>query len=89
MPGLFITGTNTGVGKTHVAAMIARSLVAAGHKVGVYKPVASGCGRVNGSLVAEEIYGLVTPVVICDSDDVAFIRSGDLIHIEASVLRVG
>ena len=42
-----------------------------------------------GSLVAEEIYGLVTPVVICDSDDVAFIRSGDLIHIEASVLRVG
>lgn len=44
-PGLFITGTDTGVGKTHVAAMIVRALVAAGHKVGVYKPAASGCRR--------------------------------------------
>lgn len=41
--GLFITGTNTGVGKTHVAAMIARWLVGRGCRVGVYKPVASGC----------------------------------------------
>ena len=28
--GLFITGTGTGVGKTYVAALIAKSLVAAG-----------------------------------------------------------
>jgi dethiobiotin synthetase len=40
--GLFITGTGTGVGKTHVACQIARDLVAAGLRVGVYKPVASG-----------------------------------------------
>jgi dethiobiotin synthetase len=40
--GLFITGTSTEVGKTHVAAMIARALVAEGRRVGVYKPVASG-----------------------------------------------
>lgn len=44
-PGLFITGTDTGVGKTHVAAMIVRALVAAGHRVGIYKPAASGCHR--------------------------------------------
>jgi dethiobiotin synthetase len=43
--GLFVTGTDTGVGKTYVAALIARQLVAAGHRVGVYKPVASGCRR--------------------------------------------
>jgi dethiobiotin synthetase len=43
-PGLFITGTDTEVGKTYVAAAIARSLVAAGCRVGIYKPVASGCG---------------------------------------------
>ncbi len=43
--GLFVTGTNTEVGKTHVGAMIARALVAAGHRVGVYKPVESGCRR--------------------------------------------
>lgn len=41
--GLFITGTGTGVGKTYVAALIAHELTAAGHRVGVYKPVASGC----------------------------------------------
>lgn len=41
-PGLFITGTDTNVGKTQVAARIAAALVEAGHRVGVYKPVASG-----------------------------------------------
>ncbi len=54
MPGLFITGTNTGVGKTHVAAMIARALVAAGHRVGVYKPVESGCTRKGETLFAAD-----------------------------------
>lgn len=43
--GLFVTGTDTGVGKTHVAAMIARALKSEGREVGVYKPVASGCER--------------------------------------------
>src|SRR5690606_5011568 len=46
--GLFITGTDTGVGKTYVAAIIARSLRIAGFRVGVYKPAASGC-RVDGA----------------------------------------
>ncbi len=41
--GLFITGTDTNVGKTYVTALIARQLVAAGKRVGVYKPAASGC----------------------------------------------
>lgn len=54
MKGLFITGTNTDVGKTYVAALIARSLVAAGHHVGVYKPVASGCRREGDTLVADD-----------------------------------
>ena len=45
VPGLFITGADTGVGKTYVGAWIARQLTAAGHKVGVYKPAASGCRR--------------------------------------------
>lgn len=41
-PGLFVTGTDTGVGKTWVAAAIARSLGKSGVQVGVLKPVASG-----------------------------------------------
>jgi len=41
-PGLFITGTDTDVGKTFVTALIARELTAAGVKTGVYKPACSG-----------------------------------------------
>jgi len=40
--GLFITGTDTDVGKTAVAVGIVRALTAAGRRVGVYKPAASG-----------------------------------------------
>jgi dethiobiotin synthetase len=53
-PGLFVTGTDTGVGKTRVAAAIARALVQEGMKVGVYKPAASGCERVGKKLVSED-----------------------------------
>jgi dethiobiotin synthetase len=40
--GLFVVGTDTGVGKTAAAAVILRSLVASGRRPGAYKPVASG-----------------------------------------------
>lgn len=40
--GLFVTGTDTGVGKTRVAAALVRSLVKEGLRVGVMKPVAAG-----------------------------------------------
>ncbi len=52
--GLFVTGNDTGVGKTHVAAMIARAAAADGMRVGVYKPAASGCRRENGHLVCDD-----------------------------------
>ncbi|UUO06456.1 dethiobiotin synthase [Blastopirellula sp. J2-11] len=52
--GLFITGNNTEVGKTYVTALIARQIVAAGIRLGVYKPAASGCRLVDGQLVAED-----------------------------------
>jgi dethiobiotin synthetase len=56
--GLFITGTGTGVGKTYVGALIARSLRAAGKRVGVYKPVASGCELRGGTLVSPDAMAL-------------------------------
>jgi dethiobiotin synthetase len=40
--GFFVTGTDTGVGKTVVAAALTRALVARGLRVAVMKPVASG-----------------------------------------------
>ena len=55
--GLFVTGTGTEVGKTYVTALIARSLVAAGKKVGVYKPAASGCVTNGDGLVSEDARG--------------------------------
>ncbi len=53
-PGFYITGTNTGVGKSHVTRLIARALVKAGHKVGVYKPVATDCKRDGNDVVAPD-----------------------------------
>ena len=41
-PGIFITGTDTGVGKTLVAAALARHLRDLGLRVGVMKPVETG-----------------------------------------------
>jgi dethiobiotin synthetase len=56
--GLFITGTGTGVGKTYVAALIARALRASGVRVGVYKPVASGCNETAQGLVSPDATSL-------------------------------
>ncbi len=42
MDGVFVTGTGTGVGKTVVAAAIARSLAAGGKAVAVFKPAVTG-----------------------------------------------
>jgi dethiobiotin synthetase len=44
-PGLFITGTNTGVGKTAVSAAMLRLLAAAGVRAVGLKPIASGSTR--------------------------------------------
>ena len=40
--GLFVTGTDTGVGKTVVAAAVAAALAARGERVAVHKPVVTG-----------------------------------------------
>ncbi len=53
-PGIFITGTDTGVGKTVVAAGLALALRARGMKVGVMKPVATGCRGNGGGLISDD-----------------------------------
>jgi dethiobiotin synthetase len=56
-PGIFITGTDTGVGKTVVAAGLALALRARGLKVGVMKPVATGCeGSPDRLVSADAVY---------------------------------
>lgn len=49
--GIFITATDTGVGKTIVAAMIARSLILNGLRAGVMKPFETGCLMQNNELI--------------------------------------
>ena len=53
-PGLFITGTDTEVGKTYVAAAIAASLRQSGRRVAVLKPVATGCVKSREGLISED-----------------------------------
>ena len=54
MPGIFIIGTDTGIGKTVVAAGLAGTFKLEGVKVGVMKPVATGGVRRNGMLVSPD-----------------------------------
>lgn len=56
---IFITGTDTGVGKTTVACGLAAALVAEGHRVGVFKPTETGCDLGNdGKRRAEDAHRL-------------------------------
>jgi dethiobiotin synthetase len=53
-PGLFVTATDTEVGKTYIASAIAASLKQSGRNVGVLKPVATGCIKTREGLVSED-----------------------------------
>ncbi|MBI3087969.1 MAG: dethiobiotin synthase [Candidatus Omnitrophica bacterium] len=66
--GLFVTGTDTGVGKTLVTAALAAWCRAHGLDVGVMKPIASGGVRREGrwvsldALVLSKVSGAVDPL---------------------------
>jgi dethiobiotin synthetase len=52
--GIFITGTDTGVGKTYVAAGLIRTLKAGGLNVCPMKPAETGCRMRKGELVPSD-----------------------------------
>jgi dethiobiotin synthetase len=52
--GIFITGTDTGVGKTLFAASLASYLSGLGYRIGVMKPAETGCAEREGKLIAED-----------------------------------
>ncbi len=56
--GLFITATDTGAGKTFVAACLVEALTAQGCKVAVRKPAESGCPEIDGRLVPQDAEAL-------------------------------
>lgn len=59
MKGIFITGTDTGVGKTYVGAGLAAALRENGIDVGVMKPAETGCLRQKGVLVPRDALKLI------------------------------
>lgn len=56
--GIFITGTDTGVGKTLAACGLAFALRGLGYKVGVMKPVETGCAEKEGQLFPQDAFHL-------------------------------
>jgi len=56
--GIFIAGTDFGVGKTLIGCALAFAAHARGRRVGVMKPVATGCREVNGILECDDARGL-------------------------------
>lgn len=55
----FVTGTDTGAGKTVASVMLLRAFRAAGHIAHGMKPVASGCMRTDAGLVSDDALLLI------------------------------
>lgn len=68
--GVFVTGTDTDVGKTVIAAGLTAALRAQGVAATYFKPVQSGCPEENGQLMASDarlaqtMAGLAEPLAI-------------------------
>jgi dethiobiotin synthetase len=96
---LFLAGTDTGVGKTWVAAWLIQSLAAAGHRVAGMKPVAAGAAMTSHGLRNEDAlelaaagnvrlpYALTNPVCLAaaTSPHLAAARAG--VRIECARIR--
>jgi dethiobiotin synthetase len=54
IPGILITGTDTDIGKTVIAGAIAAWFKQQGTRVGVLKPIASGCVHRREGLISED-----------------------------------
>ena len=67
--GVFVTGCDTGVGKTVIAGAIAASMKAHGLDVGVMKPIASGAKEIGDKLVSEDAVYLKKIIDSTDDDD--------------------
>jgi dethiobiotin synthetase len=66
--GVFVTGTDTGVGKTWIAGGLTAFLRQQGRRAGYFKPIQSGCPEERGRLIptdalwVRELAGLTDPL---------------------------
>ena len=96
--GYFVTGTDTGVGKTCVSLGLMRTLQQQGHVVVGMKPVASGCRRASSGLVNEDAcqlqacasfnlpYQYVNPYAFEDAVAPHLAAQGSGVHIDIAVI---
>ncbi len=66
MRSVFVTGTDTGVGKTVVAAGIAAAMLRTGANVGVMKPVATGGKRRGATITSADAEFLIAATGVRD-----------------------
>lgn len=76
--GIFITGTDTGVGKTLISGALASALRGRGMNIGVMKPIESSCKRLQGSLVPAD--ALFLKELSGSNDDIDLINPYRLEH---------
>lgn len=95
MASYFVTGTDTGVGKTYVSAALLHALRAGGARAVGMKPVASGCEATPGGLRNEDAlalqaasdprpdYALVNPFALPEptAPQIAAERAGVRVHL--------
>lgn len=62
MAGIFITGTDTGCGKTFVTQLLAQYLTRKGINVGVMKPIATGPKKENDAYLLKKNLKLTDPI---------------------------
>lgn len=67
--GIFITGTDTGAGKTLIAGGLAALYRRSGKRVGVMKPVESGCSRLKEGLQPDDALFLKKMAASADALD--------------------
>jgi dethiobiotin synthetase len=94
--GVFITGTDTGIGKTHFTLALMQALKKRGKRVNGMKPIASGAELINGSLINEDAelimkqcseqlhYELINPAVydLPVSPNIAANKSNKIVSLE-------
>lgn len=85
MRGLFVTGTDTGVGKTILSAALVAAMVAAGEPVRAYKPVVTGLDEPPGAWPRD--HELLAAVADMTPEEVAPLRYGPAVspHLAASM----
>lgn len=88
MRGLFVTGTGTEVGKTVVAAALARTATASGERVAVFKPAVSGIDELGEEIADHELLRLAAGSMQSD-EEIAPYRYGPAVspHLAAELAR--